>query len=177
MTTPVLSHTITTTYLAKNGTLTNATTHGTLDKLIERLERIARTRNLPLFCEPTGAQVEVLGRKLHRETWRWFLDANPAQGGIVDLRDFPGAAVDIFLCYHRERMVTVEEALAAEYLHYYEGETLRTRQAPVTRAMVEAYAQLINTHFAQELDCTLERVSCELSGDMRTFNLPAHPAF
>ena len=74
-------------------------------------------------------------------------------------------------------MVPVEEALAAEHIHYYDGEVLRTEPAPLTRALVEAYAQLINTHVAKELGCTLERVSCELSSDMRTFNLPAHPTF
>lgn len=177
MTTAPSSYTLTTTYLAQNGVLSTATISDTLIELIVRLESLAYDRNLPLFCEPAGAQVEVVGGKLHRRTWRWFLDATPAQGGIVELRDFPGAAVDLFLCYHRARMVPVEEALAAEQIHYYDGEVLRAEPAPLTRALVEAYAQLINTHIAKELDCTLERVSFELSGDVRTFALPAHPAF
>ena len=177
MTTAPISYTLTTVNLAKNGVLSTATISDTLIELIVRLESLAYDRNLPLFCEPAGAQVEVIGSKLHRKTWRWFLDATPAQGGIVELHSYPAGTVDTFLCYHRANMVPAEKALTADHIPYYEGETLHTDPAPHTRAMVEAYAQLINTHVAKELDCTLERVSCELSGDMRTFNLPAHPAF
>ena len=166
MTTNNTCHAITATYLAKNGSLSTATATGTLDKHINRLERLARTQNLPLFCETTSAMVEVTSGKLHRETWNWFLDATPANGGIVELRDYPGAAVDIYLYNHRARMVTVEAALAAEYIPYYEGEVLRTKPAPVTRAMVEAYALLIHTHLAKGLDCTVERVSCEPASDV-----------
>lgn len=58
-------------------------------------------------------------------------------------------------------MVPVTEALAAEHITYFDGEALRTNPAPVTRAMVEAYAKLIYTHLADELGGTLVRVSCE----------------
>lgn len=42
-----------------------------------------------------------------------------------------------------------------------DGDLSHTTPAPVTRAMVEAYAKLIYTHLADELCGTLVRVSCE----------------
>ena len=144
----------------------------------EDIENFFETWNKKMrACGLDPETIVQIGSKLHRKTWRWFLDATPAQGGIVELHAYPAGAVDTFLCYHRANMVPAEKALTADHIPYYEGDTLHTEPAPPTRAMVEAYALLINTHIAKELDCTLERVSCELSGDMRTFNLPAHPAF
>lgn len=49
MTTAPSSHTLTSTYLAKNGVLSAATISETLIELIVHLESLAYDRNLPLF--------------------------------------------------------------------------------------------------------------------------------
>lgn len=155
-------HALTSTWTRRDGETSTTRITGTLDKLIEKLEKVAKPRNLPLFSEPAGAQVETLTHKLHRKTWKWFSDATPAQGGIVEPRDYPSGAIDIILT---TRGVGMTPALAAilsdKPVHVFDGDQAHTTPAPVTRAMVEAYAKLIYTHLADELCSTLVRVSCE----------------
>lgn len=165
MTTTPRVHALTSTWTRRDGETSTARITGTLDKLIEKLEKIASPRELPLFSEPAGAQVETLTHKLHRKTWRWFIDVPPAQGGIVELRDYPAGAIDMFYSSRHVHMVPVTEALAVERISCFDGEALRTNPAPATRAMVEAYAKLIYTHLADELGGTLVRVSCETMSD------------
>ena len=166
MTTTPRVHALTSTWTRRDGETSTTRITGTLDKLIEKLEKVAHPRRLPLFSEPTGPQVETLTYKLHRKTWKWFSDATPAQGGIVELRDYPSGAIDVILTTPGVGMAPVmAAALSDKLVHLWDGETSHTTTAPVTRAMVEAYAKLIYTHLADELGSTLTRVSCELMSD------------
>lgn len=162
MTTTPRVHALTSTWTRRDGETSTTRITGTLDKLIEKLEKVAKPRNLPLFSEPTGAQVETLSHKLHRKTWKWFSDATPAQGGIVELRDYPAGAIDVILTTPSVGMAPVLAAIVSDkLLHAWDGDMAHTTTTPVTRAMVEAYAKLIHTHLADELGSTLVRVSCE----------------
>lgn len=162
MTTTPRVHALTSTWTRRDGETSTSRITGTLDKLIEKLEKVAKPRHLPLFSEPAGAQVETLSHKLHRKTWKWFSDATPAQGGIVELRNYPSGAIDVVLTTPGVGMAPVMAAVLSDKLvHMWDGDLSHTTPAPVTRAMVEAYAKLIYTHLADELGSTLVRVSCE----------------
>ena len=162
MTTTPRVHALTSTWTRRDGETSTSRITGTLDKLIEKLEKVAKPRRLPLFSETAGAQVETLSHKLHRKTWKWFSDATPAQGGIVELRDYPSGAIDVILTTPGVGMAPVMAAVLSDKLvHVWDGDLAHTTPAPVTRAMVEAYAKLVYTHLADELGSTLVRVSCE----------------
>lgn len=162
MTTAPRVHALTSAWTRCDGEASTTRITGTLDKIIEKLEKVAKPRRLPLFSEPAGAQVETLSHKLHRKTWKWFSDATPAQGGIVELRDYPSGAIDVILTTPGVGMVPVVAAILSDKaIHMWDGDMSHTTPAPVTRAMVEAYAKLIYTHLADELCSTLVRVSCE----------------
>lgn len=159
-------YTLTTRWTLNDGTPSMSRLTGTLDQLIEKLEKVAKPRNLPLFSEGTGPQVETLSRKFHRKTWKWFLDATPEQGGILELHHYPAGAIDIAKATPGKSMAPLLAAMMSDKLvHQWDGDMLHTTPAPVTRAMVKAYAKLINTHLADELGWTLIRVSCEWTSE------------
>ena len=138
----------------------------TLREHVTALEDAAHLLGLPLFSEGTGPQVETLSQKFHRKTWKWFLDATPEQGGILELHHYPAGAIDIAKATPGKSMAPLLAALMSDKpVHQWDGDMSHTTPAPVTRAMVEAYAKLINTHLADELGWTLIRVSCEWTSE------------
>lgn len=159
-------YTLTTRWTLNDGAPSMSRLTGTLNQIIEKLEKIAKPRNLPLFSEGAGSQVETLSRKFHRKTWKWFLDAPPEQGGILELHHYPAGAIDIAKATPGKSMAPILAAMMSDKLvRQWDGDMSHTTPAPVTRAMVEAYAKLINTHLADELGWTLIRISCEWTSE------------
>lgn len=57
-------YTLTTHWTLNDGATSTSRVTGTLHELIEKLEKIAKPRNLPLFSEGAGPQVETLSRSV-----------------------------------------------------------------------------------------------------------------